>query len=167
MSFHSLPFPEPHSRGGGEISVTLFFCCVFLQHKNSEIWDNRSSFQLGQTGGRSGQTIIKSQMKHSLTHGSCRFHNCRNVNTFLTSHRELAPGACIWVFVLRRKKHAVVKSHQSETRLSAEFIGDRTRSSLSRSPLTKTKPITQKYREFCTCHTLQERDLNTAPLTGH
>lgn len=31
-------------------------------------------------------TNNKSQMKYSLIHGSCRFHDCRNLNAFLTSH---------------------------------------------------------------------------------
>lgn len=129
---------------------------IYLQQEHSEIGHNRSSFQLGQTGGRSGQAVIKSQRKHSLTHGSCRFHYCRNANIFLTSYQELVHGAHAWVFILTRESHAVIKSHRPETGLSAEFINDKTRSSLIRSSMMKTSYYA-KSCELCTCHTCQER----------
>ena len=116
--------------------------------------------------GRSGQAVIKNQVKHSLTHGPCRFHACRNITNFLARHQELVRGARICVLVLGRKKHAVMKSRQTETGLSAEFISDKTGSRSGRSSLTKPTCYA-KYRESCPCHTLQERDLSTAPFPGH
>lgn len=66
---------------------------MYLQQEHSGIWHNRSSLQLGPTGERSGQAVIKGQMKHSFSHGSCRFHECRNAIIFLPGHQELVHGA--------------------------------------------------------------------------
>lgn len=118
--------------------MTLLKKKRYLQQEHSEIWHNRSSLQLEQTGGRSGQAVIKSQMKYSLTHGSCRFHECRNANIFLTSHQEPVHGVYAWVLILLKENHAVMKPHQPETGPSAGFISDKTRSSIMRSSLMKT-----------------------------
>lgn len=139
---------------------------IYLQQEHSQIWHNRSSFQVGQNGVRSGQAVIKSQMKHSLTHGFCRFRECMNSNIFPTSPQELVHGVYAWVFILPRENHAVIKSHQPKTGLSAEFISDKTRSSTIRPSLTETSHYA-KSCEFCKCHTRQETDLNTALLAGH
>lgn len=88
------PFLHPiHRRKKKKNSQRHFFKkYIYPQQDHPEIWHNRSSFQLGQTGRRSGQAVIKSQIKHSLTHGSCTFHECRNANIFLTRHQELVHG---------------------------------------------------------------------------
>lgn len=111
---------------------------IYPQQDHPEIWHNKSSFQLGQTGRRSGQAVIKSQIKHSLTHGSCTFHECRNANIFLTRHQELVHGIYAWAFIFPRKNHTVMKSHHPETGPSAEFISDKIKSSIIRSSLIKT-----------------------------
>lgn len=134
--------------------------------KNILGFGTTSSFQLGQTGISSGQAVIKGQMKHSFSHGSCRFHECRNTIIFLTGHQELVHGAYAWVIILPREIHAVIKSPQPKTGLHAESISDKTRSSIIRSSLMKTSYYANSC-EFWTCHACQERDLNTALLAGY
>lgn len=137
---------------------------MYLQQEHSGIWHNRSSLQLGPTGERSGQAVIKGQMKHSFSHGSCRFHECRNAIIFLPGHQELVHGAYAWVFLLPREIHAVIKSPQPETSLHES--SSVTRPGIIRSSLMKTSYYANSC-EFWTCHTCQEKGLNTALLAGY
>lgn len=82
----------------------------FCNTKIKRFGITRSSFQLGQIGGRSGQAIIIEEAKGAqLDPGSCKFHNCRDINTCRTGHQDLVRGASAPVFLLTRKKHAVLK----------------------------------------------------------
>lgn len=79
--------------------------------------------------------------------------------------RNLYMGCMLEFSYFQRKNHAVIKSPQPETGPSAEFISDKTRSSIITSSLMKTSYHARSC-EFCTCHINQERDLNTALLAG-